>query len=336
MRAFDLSPRAPHRFATLAIFALLLSSCGNAPTDPAANRVTASALRAEIDAGRGPSGGGPPASLFYPLEVGNHWGYDHSFSVYIIPTGGPPGPVQGVNDRVIRDLVCVEHRLGHDYTVEQVQYQGAPPWWVRYRQDGSGLFEADVEVTNPPLCAGPAGRRIFDAKAAPARADERVWASVAAKIADPAKQVAYRAAWDRVQARIAAARQAIGITARSLPRAAAGVEPGEITRLEYPLHPGAHWVVRANPSFGSIVEGTDALDLEVGLLPAWRIRVGNEFLGPEDRILTWYGRSGMLKLEGHFEGSATDEAGNEIGRVIADESAVLTDLALGGGRFAGH
>jgi hypothetical protein len=333
MRTFELLTHAFRRLAPLTVLVFLLSGCGSSPTDPASGGVTASAIRAEVDAAGSP-GDRPPASLFYPLEVGNHWGYDHSLAAYIIPTGGSPGPVFGSNNRVIHDLVCVEHRLGRSYTVEQVQYEGTPPWWVRDRQDGSGLFEADVDVTLPPACGNAGGRRVFDAGAAPVRPGEGEWLSLAAKIADPAKQAAYRVAWERVQVRAAAIRQAIGFTARALPRAEVGAESGEITRLEYPLHPGARWVIRADPRFESIVEGAEVLDLAVGHVPGWRIRIDSEFLGPDDRVHAWYGPSGYLKLVAHLEGIATDNAGNIIGRVIADESEVLTELSLGGGRFA--
>jgi hypothetical protein len=292
-----------------------------------------SALRAALD-GVEAQAGGAPQSLFYPLEPGNHWGYDHSFSIYIIPTGGPPGPAFGQNDRVLRDLVCIEHRLSSTYTVEQVQYEGAPPWWVRYRQDGSGLFEADVDVTIPPSCAA-AGRRVFDARTAQARPGEGAWAAVAATIGSPSREMAYRAAWERIQTRASALRRVLG-NERSIlgPQAGGGVGPNEITRLEYPLHPGAHWVIREDPRFESTVEGAETLDLAVGSLPGWRIRVGSDVFGAHDSVHLWYGRSGYLRLVAHLEGIATDEQGNPIGVVVADESEVLTELSLNGGRFA--
>jgi len=206
--------------------------------------------------------------------------------------------------------------------------------WVRYRQDGAGLYEADVESQLPPVCAGVTGRQTLDAEGVETPPGEAAWAGVEARLSDPAKQVAYRAAWERVQARASVLRQALG-TARGIPRAAGGgVEPGEITRLEYPLHPGARWVIRADPRFESIVEGAEVLNLAVGHVPGWRIRIDSVFLGQDDRVHVWYGRSGFLKLVAHFEGVATDASGNPIGRVISDESEVLTELALGGGRFA--
>jgi len=335
MRTPDLSPRASGLLTGVALLALALSGCGKAatPVAPAAGRVPESALRAEIAGGL--AQGSQSANLFYPLELGNHWGYDHALGLYFIPEGGPPGPVFGLNDRRDLDIVCIEQLAGRSYFIERESFPGGVFTWMRYRQDGAGLYEADVDITLPPNCDAQTGRQTFDAEGVSARPGEAAWAGVAASLADPAKRAAYRAAWERIQARASEVRRALG-TEPGIPQAAGGggVESGEITRLEYPLHPGANWVIRADPRFESIVEGAEALDLAVGHVPGWRIRIESVFLGPDDRVHVWYGRSGFLKLEAHFEGVATDANGDPIGRVISDESEVLTEVALGGGRFA--
>jgi hypothetical protein len=339
MRTSDLSPRASGPLAGIALLALVLSGCGRtaAPVAPAAERVPESALRAELAGAGGLAQGGQSANLFYPLDLGNHWGYEHDLSVYVIPDGGPPGPAFGLSDRRDRDLVCIEQLAGRSYVVERESYPGGLFSWVRYRQDGAGLYEADINISLPPACARAraTGRQKFEAEGVATLPGEAAWAGVEAKLADPAQQVAYRAAWERVQARASAIRQALW-TGPGIPRAAAGggVEPGEITRLEYPLHPGAHWVIRADPRFESIVEGAEVLDLAAGHVPGWRIRIETDLLGPNDRIHIWFGCSGLLKLAAHLEGVATDPGGNPIGRVISEESEVLTELSLGTGRFA--
>jgi len=337
MRTSDLSPRASGPLAGIALLALALSGCGKAaaPVAPAADRVPQSALRAELAGAGGLAQGGQSANLFYPLQLGNHWGYEFTLSFYIIPDGGPPGPAFGLSQPRDRDLVCIEDRAGRSYVVERRSYPGGLFDWVRYRQDGAGLYEADVESPLPPDCAGVSGRQTFDAEGVAAASGEAAWAGVEAKLTDPAKQLAYRAAWERIQARALALRQALG-AAPGIPRTAAGggVEPGEITRLEYPLHPGARWMIRADPRFESIVEGAEVLDLAVGHVPGWRIRIESVFFGPDDRVRIWYGRGGFLKLEAYFEGIATDPSGNRLGRLISEESEVLTEVTLGGGRFA--
>jgi hypothetical protein len=284
---------------------------------------------------------GPPAAqgggAFYPLEVGNRWAYDHSLGLYFVPVGGPPGPVFGVNDHQGRELVCVEQRGGHGYFVEQQSFENPSLFtWTRFRQDGDGLFEADVASNEPPACSGATGRRVFDAGASAARS-EAAWSAIAARI-DPARQAACRAAFDRVQARAAAIRAALGVLSRSpvLTPGITGVDAGEITRLAYPLHPGASWVIRSSPRFESTVEGRDALALASSRVPGWRIRIDSEFNGPDDHVHVWYGRDGFLRLEDHLEGIATDPNGVPIGRMILDESLVLTEVSLNGGRFAAH
>jgi len=320
----------------LALATMTLAGCSRsvAPVTsatPTSDRAAVTALRNDFVDTEGTAQGGTPANLFYPLDLGNHWGYDHEVSVYIVPTGGPPGPVSSVRNRQDRDLVCLEPRFGRRYVVEQTSYGGSLFSWLRYRQDGAGLYEADVSVGEPPVCASVSGHRIFDTDDVPARSSEQAWTALAAKLANPAQQAAYRAAWDRIQARAAAVRRALEPGTQG---ASGGVESDEITRLEYPLHPGAHWVIRANPHFESIVERAEVLDLAVGHVTAWRIRIENEFLGQDDSIHFWFGRDGFLKSAAHFEGIATDPGGNIIGVVIADESERLDELSLQGGRFA--
>src|SRR5438132_5828003 len=331
MRSLRLPFRAS---ALLALAAMTLAGCGRtvAPVTSATDRAPASALRAGMVGMDGPAPGGTPANLFYPLDLGNHWGYEFVFDLAVIPDTGPRGPTFGLRERRDRDLLCIEQLAGRSYVVERRSYPGGVFDWVRYRQDGGGLYEADVLVEDPPVCAGLSGHKIFDADVLPASTGEEAWPALAAKLADPAQQAAYRAAWDRIQARAAAVRRALEPGPTEAARG--GVEPDELTRLEYPLHPGAHWVIRAHPRFESFVERAEALDLAVGHVLAWRIRVESEFLGQNDSVRFWYGQDGFLKLAAHFEGIATDPSGNLIGIVVADESELLDELALRGGRFA--
>ncbi len=120
---------------------------------------------------------------------------------------------------------------------------------------------------------------------------------------------------------------------------ALGSPPGgplseEITRLRYPLRPGASWTVREDPFFGSTVEAMEVVKLPPGRFPAARIRMKSEFYGPNDRVRLWFGRSGELGHQYHLEASATDYMGNVIGTILFDETEMLTDIDLvGPGRF---
>jgi hypothetical protein len=337
MRTSDLLHRVQGPLAGITFVALALSGCGRTatPIAPADPRVPESALRAETGGAGGLAQGGPSANLFYPLDLGNHWSYEHFLTLYFDPDDGPPEPAFGISDQRERELVCVESFSGRSYIVEQQSFTGSPLWWVRYRQDGTGLYEADVNIAMPPDCAAETRMRRLDAESAPAAVDEAAWAAVAAHVTDPREQAALR----RIQERATAIRRALGYGPAPAPitaRPGDGVQPGELTRLEYPLHPGATWVIRADPRFESTVEGADALDLAVGRVPGWRIRVDNEFLGPGDRVHFWYGRSGFLKLVAHFEDVVTDPNGNRIGLMIAEDREELVDLSLRKGRFAAN
>src|SRR5262249_9627917 len=328
MRTLHVSPRVTAPLAAFVILACTIPGCSDAPMAPASGH-GASALRAGLARSDGPVGV-QEANLFYPLGLGNHWGYDHALSIEVVPDDGPPEPTFGVNDRRVRDLVCIEPLGERSYVVERESYPGGVFTWVRYRQDEAGLFEADLDITLPPTCAGVAGTRVIDARTRVAGRGEEAWEAVAVKIADPAQRLAYRAAWESVQARSAALWRALCVEP-GMPRSAAGgsgATPDEITRLEYPLHPGAHWVIRADPRVETTVEAAEALELPAGRLPGWRTRIESDFLGPSDHAHLWFGRSGLLKIVAHVEGVATDPSGNPYGRVISDASELVTAPSL--------
>ena len=93
-------------------------------------------------------------------------------------------------------------------------------------------------------------------------------------------------------------------------------------------------MIRGDPRFEATVEGAEALDLAVGRVPAWRIRIDIDGLGARDRVHVWYGRSGFLQSDVHLESEATDTNGNPIAQVIFEESEELVALSLNRGRFA--
>ena len=333
MRESNPSPRAFVPLA-LAILTLAAAGCGKAPAPIAPAPETTPTL--SIGAGSaGVDGRVEPSAAensFYPLHIGNEWTYDYALSVVTIPVGGPPAVPLMQTDRRTRDIVCIENLGGNDYFVERTYYPSPRIFtWVRLREDRDGLFEADIATTLPPDCPAPAGRPRFDAGAIAPKSDDEAWAAIAARVPASAR-AAYREAWKGIAARASAIRRVLGRTPAG-PRTE-GVGAGEITRLEYPLRPGASWVIREDPRFESTVEGAEALDLAVGRVPGWRIRIDIDGLGDRDRVHVWYGRSGFLKSDVHVEGEATDPSGNPIGQVIFEESEVLVALSLNRGRFA--
>lgn len=76
------------------------------------------------------------------------------------------------------------------------------------------------------------------------------------------------------------------------------------------------------------MEAHESLDLPAGRFPAWRVRVENELLDPEDRVVVWYGRSGRLAVSIHTETLALDSETGETALITVDELDVLTDISL--------
>jgi hypothetical protein len=308
-----------------ALLLVALVSCSrDIPVAPGASSDTYGSARA-LAASAVPSG------AFFPLTVGNRWhavGVGHITSV---PTGGGPPFVElSFQDDISRELTGTETLLGRSYTllteahVESGSFGGDPnpfTYWIRYRQDQSGLYEADVDVTQPPAASGGAARIAAEARGS-RRALPSEWL---ARI--PVDQVAaYERAWNSLQDRSAAVRAALGPQSSAL--RSAGLLDGEITRLSYPMRPGAQWTIRSDPFFGSTVEGVDNLDLPAGRFPAYRIRIEGEAFGSDDIVHFWFGRSGQLQAKYHLESVMTDVDGNEIGRLVDDYNEAVDQMTL--------
>jgi hypothetical protein len=111
----------------------------------------------------------------------------------------------------------------------------------------------------------------------------------------------------------------------------------EEQRLGYPLRPGMRWV--STPGFFPVVDSVEAvepLDLPVGRVPAWRIRVDRPGIWKpgRDRSQVWYGRAGLVKLETHLEDDVV-ENGVVTGVIEAEMRQVLDRVELATpGRFA--
>ena len=144
--------------------------------------------------------------------------------------------------------------------------------------------------------------------------------------ADPRRREALRRAVDQVSAKLSAIR----LTA--IP-GQGGPAPGEITLLRYPLSVGARWVVRDSPRFTRVVVARERVRVPAGVFAAWRLRGGSERFGPEDRVDFWYAPAGLVRIQIHLVGDATDDQGNLTGRVVIESDQVLTDFDLVGARL---
>jgi hypothetical protein len=300
-----------------------LTSCGrDTPTAPILHGQASLAGRASQAAA--------PQGAFFPLAIGNHWHSVGDDRVVLTDAGGGVDNFTIHND-ITRELIGTEALFGRTYTVMkettiQTMSFEPEPWittqWIRYRQDASGLYEADV--SGPPASEPvmPSAATELDGVRTPSV--RPLPDGMRAKIR-PDQIDAYERAWNRLQWKAEALnRHMISDGAARI----SGVLPNEITRLVYPLRPGEEWTIRTDFFFGSVVEGIEDLDLPAGRFPAYRIRIPNEALGPEDVVHLWMGRSGQLRFRYHLEAPATDQDGNVIGSSSFDHDEVLDQISL--------
>jgi len=267
---------------------------------------------------------------YFPLEQGNRW---HTVGQGHFVTRDLSGALVSevvVHDDYVRTIDGTEERFGRTYTLlrddlsETIETTtDESTFWTRYRQDGSGLYEADVDVTIPPGGEPPA----VMASATPRAAlIDRLVRDVPDR-----NRASYRASWERLHARVVLIRRAArGLAAtRKLDRTSnRGAAENELTRLLYPLHKGQEWQVRPDPIFNSEVEASEHLSLPAGQFPSSRVRIDSILFGPQDRVHFWMSRSGQLAFEYHVETDATDVNGNVIGRTTFDYREELQDFDL--------
>jgi hypothetical protein len=244
--------------------------------------------------------------------------------------GGPPVEEFSSHNDISRELAGTEELFGRSYVILQettIETVGnGPPsdpftFWTRYRQDATGLYEADVLLTQPPApsVTGTAARM----EIGPARRQFPV--GFRARL--PVEQAAAcERAWNDLQDRIAALRRLSAAPGSEL--RSTSLMSDEITRLDYPMRPGGQWTIRLDPYFASTVEGVDHLRLPAGDFPAYRIRIDSEAFGPDDTVHLWFGRSGQLQAQFHLTGIATDVDGNEIGRFVYEYREAVDEVAL--------
>ncbi|HEX5131813.1 MAG TPA: hypothetical protein VFX92_04925 [Candidatus Krumholzibacteria bacterium] len=295
---------------------LALSGCtGQDAPDPlaASPEANASARGGAAAPGLGASGQG-----LVPLQVGNQWDYHGSLAVRITPYGSDTESQYILRDEV-RTVVGSETYDGRNYTVIEVAIDeheyGQTMQSLLFRQTHTGLFQYNGEVA-PPIDAPVAGSRDID----PA------WVGVAASV-PPAQRGAYRVAWDELVARRETLRRAMTGGVAAVP-GNSGADENETTQLVYPLHPGQEWNVLDEPLFTARVERRVRLYVSFGLVSAWQIQLRNEFMGPRDRAIEWYGELGFIGYILHIETVATDESGQPIGTLVGDERLVMTDTNL--------
>ncbi len=272
----------------------------------------------EVLYGKGEGSCDPGQSEYYPLDTGNSWAYTGERSMSI-------GDYESFHASVreMRSITGTEELFGREYFVEEqvnIISTGIDPddtmtYWIRYRQDRVGLYNADVSTNDPP------GE---DPGLALSRWDALRQRSIE-NLASVDRQAAERAMiehFDKIDAVNCLLGRGNGPAKLAGPPG--GILPDEIQRLKYPLHPRQEWVIRDTPLFYSVVEKHDVLDLPAGKMKGWKIRVYNEFLGDNDAVYLWYGRTGFLGMAVHLE-TAMDGVS---GAVISDEDLFLESYDL--------
>ncbi len=259
---------------------------------------------------------------FFPLAIGNHWHYHEIVNYYSIQSDG------SIHDSLVFRMT-IDSRLtgtqsiggrmyvvqGGSVSTEDGQFAYAlPP--VLFRQDASGLFEADTPRDGPEFTAG--------AKTPRALALERFLN----RPATAAHRAALAEAVGRIEQKLAAT-EAGSFHAPPVPGPLF-----ELTRLQYPLRAGAQWVVRDDPEFpiAASFEGVDVRFLPDRRLVGARIRYDSPLYNPADRVRLWYGPEGFLGHEYYAESAAYDSSGHLTVKVVAIDSEWLDGIELVGRR----
>jgi hypothetical protein len=287
----------------LAAFLLIALAAGCRQGAPALESLTAPALLNRSCSAR----------EFYPLAVGNEWTYRRTFTIEVDILGGTGDPfVETFEGTVERRIIGSEEVSGQVYLVEQstLAANGQPDvstTWTRFRQDHAGLYVADV-ATNDPPGSMPMGPRspVFPFTVGKAWREHARRLEILHRLLEPG----------------------LGGSA-AIARRPGDVRPGELKRLSYPLHPKSTWFNRVDPFVvRSEVEAHEVLDLPAGRFPCYRVRVDNEFLDPDDRMVIWYGRCGRLSHFIHAETWAVDAETGEMAHITTEEIERLAGLAL--------
>ena len=314
-------------YLTFVMSLLVAAGCLDATTEPGG----AGAVQDQTPAVAEGIGEVPPhqgRAGFIPLDVGNVWEYERVVDYVVTDDDGNVIDAQALAEDVIHEIIGTEERFGREYALNQQTFvrEGGDDlhWWDRYRQDKSGLYRADIGLGEPPASPVVAGsvnaRRVFHIL-------PKELPSITLASSDPNVRRAYEAAWRRLVAKRRMIEEMLqGVTLAGPP---GGPLPQETTTLRYPLRPGQEWAIRTSPfAVECAVEAREVLELPAGRMPGWRVRLENELFGPNDSVLFWYGRRGLLGELIHIEAIATDMTGRPIGTIVADETLSLQSLQL--------
>jgi hypothetical protein len=265
-----------------------------------------------------------------PMALGDTWVYDRDYVVYQVSENGDRTPVFTAHSTITDFMVCADSVNGNRYayrrSTEVSPESGTYLSWVGQRQDLRGLYELDVNITEPPACDPQM----------PAAIRRGVATDFGARVANAA--IARLPAGPQGvtnEGMIHAVRSLVTRAARfeESMRPRGGIRTGEIQRLGYPLRVGQQWYVRNQPP--DLVITSKVLAHEVCVVPAgsWPAAkvdlVWTNVFGPNDRAASWYGKPGLLRFQYHFEGSSTPGGPNDL---VIENDQRLTHFDLVGDR----
>jgi hypothetical protein len=256
----------------------------------------------------------------------------YTYTTRFLPgDGSTPGPAIVESTTTELRLVCSENVEGQSYVVQQGTYKsGATTFWTLFRQDRAGLYELQRKSSIAPEC-----------DAAPLPSDDNLqfravepvaWRRKIERIREARARNAIQQASPILEARVERLAAALGLGGppQSRQGPAGGPLDNEITRLRYPLRPGASWNMRLPPQWPLIamVEGVDVVALPTGHATAHRIRYTDQTPGSISQVHVWYGRSGYLGMVGHSSYTLPSLGGASPDTVVADWSDVLDGISL--------
>jgi hypothetical protein len=273
------------------------------------------------------------AASFFPLQIGSRWTAQAQQRITVRAADGSIIDDETIHANIAREMIGTETIANRSYVIERTTVDALSPFgpyfanetWVRYRQDAAGLYEADVAPNIPPVLNSDD----------PANSDAKGPSAIqsAPSVLDRLQadhRDAFRQTWNRLQRRVLAIRSLHDPASLAAAGPRGGLMPGELTRLAYPLRPGAEWAVRDDPFFGSVVESNQSIQVPAGRFPGTRIRLVSVFDGPNDWIRLWMSRAGQLALRFHIEAEAVDPNGNPLGTLILDYNEGLSSVSLAG------
>jgi len=265
-----------------------------------------------------------PGGERYPLAVGNHWTYDRTVVVQFTWYGEPLPSPEVFQFAHELEHICQEQQGERLYFVQEERWtdgKGGGTWWTRLREETERLREADVALTTPPDCAQDSstnGSPEVDSRPI----GEWQWQQLLDRGAVRNEcRDASRKAWESI------CRRLDGGTGNANSRFAGGPE---LIRLKYPLDVGQSWFIRRETGldFWAKIEAREQLNLPLGSINGYRLRIRSSVHEENDSVLMWYGACGLYRLQSHFEAEITDENGVAIGRIDLDELQELEKVDL--------